>query len=770
MRQLSAIMFTDISGYTRLMQSDEKLAIEARKTHRTIFEEQHQLHGGRIVQYYGDGTLSVFKSAVKAVECAVKMQQDLKAEQVNIPVKMAIHTGDIVFDDTEIYGDGVNLTARIESISEAGAVLISEKLHDEIKNHKHITTVYMGHYDFKNVSDPVGVYAIANKGLHVPEARQNGSAHRPVKSIAVLPFVNMSNDPDNGYFCDGITEEIINALTKINALKVSSRTSSFHYRDTNYSLKEIGQALNVSTILEGSVRLHKKRIRITAQLIDARDDFHFWSETFDRTLDNIFEVQDEVSVKIAEKLREHIGHFPIKEHLVEDPGISFSDYSTYLKSRYHILKMKASEIEHGMQLLRDLIKSNPSYTYAYLGMHLGYTLMATLGLWPASKAFAEGAAYIQKAFELDPDLPECRLQMAWTSLLQQWNLPECYNHLQKVEHSKPLVDYYQSMASVTIIERRYDTAMRYIDEAIQLDPFSDVNAHLKAFILYTQKEYKKAEHWYRRSMELKPDSELSILELGQCLLLMEKHQEAETHFSQLPASESKLIRTGGLAMVAAWKSNVEDTEKYLDQLSSALESEQMERALHLMILVHAILDQKKTVIELLKKGLEFKLPMLLYLMIDPIMSRMTGHDEVLALIANEIEFSDGKQDIKSYKNPLLSKTQMKAHRKALLEHMKLNKPYLDAGLTLSTLGTQIGLQANEMSQLLNAGFDKNFSEFINEYRVQEFKRRAGDPNNQHLTILANAMDSGFNSKTVFNTFFKKMTGQTPRQYVNSREQ
>ncbi|MGB0424714.1 MAG: adenylate/guanylate cyclase domain-containing protein, partial [Flavobacteriales bacterium] len=254
-RQLSAIMFTDIVGYTALMQSNEKKAAQLRARHRKVFEEQHKLFNGRIVQYYGDGTLSVFNSAINACECATQIQLILR-EGDPLPLRIGLHLGDIVFDKTEVYGDGVNVSARIESLAVEGSILLSSNINEELKNQESISTVFMGSFDFKNVNEPLKVFAIDQEGIVLPKASElNGKIFTPNKSVAVLPFVNMSSDPDNEYFSDGMTEEIINALSKIERLKVTSRTSSFYFKNKSLPIKKIAKELNVSAILEGSVRV-----------------------------------------------------------------------------------------------------------------------------------------------------------------------------------------------------------------------------------------------------------------------------------------------------------------------------------------------------------------------------------------------------------------------------------------------------------------------------------------------------------------------------------
>ncbi|MBK8504647.1 MAG: helix-turn-helix domain-containing protein [Saprospiraceae bacterium] len=586
-----------------------------------------------------------------------------------------------------------------------------------------------------------------------------------MKSIAVLPLVNMSSSEDNEYFSDGMTEEIINALAKIKGLKVTSRTSSFFFKNRNIPAPRIGKELNVSAILEGSIRLAGNQMRITAQLIDVADDFHFWSETFDRSVDDIFAVQDEISLLIADRLREHLGHFEIEDHLVDDPKVPGEVYKRYLQSRYLILKMSKPDIERGISILHQVVGAYPHFPQAHLGIHLGYTLLGTIGLMPAGEAFAKGKSFLDNAIELDENLPECQLHLAWICFLQKWDLQGTYRHLNKALEKRPVADFYQSMASVLVAEGKYRAALNYIETALEIDPFSHINYHLKGFIFYAQENYIQAIELFEESMSLKPHAEVSILYRGQALLLHGRTAESLAFFQNLPDKPNDLLKLGGVTLAQAAMGDIDRAQIGISALESALQTDLMERAMNLLILCRTVIGDHDAALDLIEQGVGYRLPMLVYLSIEPILKPLFSNSrfqELMHQILGEKTSFQGKK--RRYRKSLLNKDLLQQYQDRLKQLMSTNKPYLDVNLTLRDLAEMIGIPANQLSQLLNEGFDQNFAEFVNTYRLEMFKSKVTDPNQRNLTILALAYESGFNSKTVFNTFFKKMMGQTPKAY------
>ena len=308
-RRLAAIFTADVAGYSRLVGADEEGTIDRLSAHRReLIEPKIAEHQGRLVKTTGDGVLAEFASPVKAVRCAIDVQHGMAARNADIPegsrieFRIGINLGDVVVDDDDIYGDGVNIAARLENIAEPGSVFISRAVRDFVTDTAELVLEDLGERELKNIAKPVQVFRIAAPAQAVAASQAPAPAVPQKPSIAVLPFTNMSGDAEQEYFSDGMTEDLITDLSKISALFVIARNSSFAYKGRLVKVQEIGRDLGVRFVLEGSIRKSGNRVRITAQLIDAESGGHLWAERFDRDLTDIFATQDEVVEKIVRAL------------------------------------------------------------------------------------------------------------------------------------------------------------------------------------------------------------------------------------------------------------------------------------------------------------------------------------------------------------------------------------------------------------------------------------------------------------------------------------
>ncbi|MBL7473287.1 helix-turn-helix domain-containing protein [Robertkochia sediminum] len=588
------------------------------------------------------------------------------------------------------------------------------------------------------------------------------------KSIAVLPFHNMSSNIDNEYFCDGLTEEIINALAKIKGLLVTSRTSSFYFKDKKVTAGEIRDKLNVATFIEGSVRVSKSKMRITVQMIDTVEDFHFWSETFDRDPEDIFEIQEEISLFIAEKLREHIGHLEIEQKLITPIDVPTDIYREYLKGRYYIMKLDYKNALKGIDILKEVINKSPNFSNPYLDINLAYVNMGTMGLLPAFEAYKKARPYLLKALELNPNSSRSQLNLAWIECWQNWNLKKAYEHANKALEIQQADDIYLTISNFLTVEGKLDAASNFLDKALQLDPYASINHHYKGFLHYLKEEYNTAIPYLKKALELDPMLPFPPIYIGICLLMSGKPNEALAYFGSLEGVSVKdLTKLGGETMCYAKLNETEKCNDGLKELETYLTTAVADKAFTFLILVNALLGNNEKVIDLITQAYNNRLPLILLLNPSPILKPVKNHKRFKDIMLKAIPDNVNYQRKRKYKQALLDPNEIKKYSKELEQIMIDYKLYLNPDLSLKDLSSYLELPANYVSQLLNLGFEKNFSEYINTFRVNEFKERILLEENNGLTIMAVAYDSGFNSKTVFNTFFKKIEGTTPNAYLKS---
>ena len=592
---------------------------------------------------------------------------------------------------------------------------------------------------------------------------------QPEKSIAILPFVNMSAEPENEYFSDGLTEEIINGLTRVEGLKVTARTSSFAFKNKNEDIRIIGRQLNVSTILEGSVRVYKDQVRITAQLINVANGFHYWSETFDRQLKDIFQLQDEISLLIADKLRENMGHLEIGDRLVDTHDIPVEVYQKYLQGRFYVQRLNLPNVKKGLALLAEVIELAPDYPHAYITSHFGYIMLGTLGLMPVAEAFEKGGRFLFRAIELNPDLPECHYQLAGIAFWQQWDFPQAYQHISQAIRLRPgYADAYQSLAMVLAAEGRFDAALENINKALQLDPFSVIHHHSKGIVYYLREEYDEAIVSLKKSIELEPDFLFSHIFWGASLYMKGHIEEGIERFHQLPpAGSADLSNLAGLSLGYALKGDAEKTDPNIRIIRENLHTDMMGRSMLFLILIQAALGRHEEALTLIGEGIKHKLPMMVFLRAEPFLKSLRPYPEFQNLMgqifADSENIDPGIPKTKYQKSPLKTEDAERYHH--LLEQcMAEQQPYLNPKLSLRQLADVLDIHPNYLSQVLNERTGQNFAEYINRYRLEAFKTKTRDPANHHLTILGLALECGFNSKTTFNTFFKKAMHMTPREY------
>jgi len=606
-RMLAAIMFTDMVGYTALMQEDERRAKHLRSKHREVLERLVLEHRGQILQYYGDGTLSIFGSVIEAATCATKIQQELQAEP-KVPLRIGLHAGDVVYDDEGVYGDGVNIASRIENIAVSGSVLISDKINDELKNHQDISTIFLGRYNLKNVKTPVKLYAINSNGLAIPSNHElEGKTTNSDNSIAVLPFLNLSGDKENEYFSDGITEELLNALAKVEGLLVTSRTSSFAFKGKNIDIREIGKQLGVKTVLEGSVRKYGNRVRVTAQLINADDGYHKWSETFDRNLEDIFAVQDEIANSIVDQLKNSIKLKRPVESLVKKSTKSIEAYNLYLKGLFNWNKWSPDFMQKAIKYFEEAITICPDFAVAYARLSACYIFLGAAGFMSNKTAYSKAKDYALKSFELDNLLIDARISLGMVKYFNDWNwdgAEKCFLKALELNPNSAETHQYYSMLLTTL--GYHKKALKEAELAHQLDPLNAPISYILSFIYFNNNQPDLAIQQHKKTLEIDPDFGDTWNSLAWIYLKSSDFENSMKIFQKNlndPANKSKAI--SGLGYAYSKLDQPQKSREYLELLER-MNSEDVPMDMD-MAIIYSGLGEWDKVFDLLNSAIDKRL-------------------------------------------------------------------------------------------------------------------------------------------------------------------
>jgi len=540
-RKLAAILSADVKGYSLLMGEDEEATVRTLNAYKETMTNFIQHHHGRVVDAPGDNVLAEFVSVVNAVRCAVEIQKELKARNADLPenrrmeFRIGVNLGDVIEDGEQILGDGVNIAARLESLSEAGGICISGTVYDQIENKLDLKYDYLGEQNVKNIARPIRVYRVlVGSGAGFPEASRKLDFPKS-PSIAVLPFVNMSDDPEQEYFSDGITEEIITGLSKVPRLIVIARNSSFTYKRKPVKVQQVGQELGVRYVLEGSVRRAADRVRITVQLVDATTGHHLWAERYDRFLKDIFAIQDEITVNVMRAMQ---------LELIEG-------------------KQACEWIKRGSQKLE-------AYEKGMKGMEL-FRFFSPEGNAQARKIFEECIA-------LDPEYPGSYVMLAWTYLTAVYNgwskSPE-ESITQALELAQRAIaldssqaDAFSLLGNIYLLTRQYEKAITEGERAVALNP-NRADSHVwLAMILTASGDPKGAIDLIYKAIRLNPfPPNWYFFSLGNAFFMLgEYNQAVEAYKKALQHSPDLLLAYIGLAASFSASNRAEDARAAASQI------------------------------------------------------------------------------------------------------------------------------------------------------------------------------------------------------------
>jgi adenylate cyclase len=541
-RRLAAIFAADVAGYSRLIGADEEGTFARLKAHRReLIDPKIAEHDGRIVKTTGDGLLVEFASPVKAVRCAIEVQQGMVERNGDLPrenrieFRIGINLGDVIVEEGDIYGDGVNVAARLEGIAEPGAVYVSRAVRDFVRDKLEIPLEDLGERPLKNIAKPVRVFRIGAQGRagHEPPAPAPPSV--PDKpSIAVLPFANMSGDAEQEYFSDGITEDLITDLSKVSSLFVIARNSSFAYKGRSVKVQDIGRDLGVRFVLEGSIRKAGNRVRITAQLINADSGGHLWAERFDRDLTDIFSTQDEVVEKI-------VGALAIKLTRGEEQRLhqratgSLAAYETWLRAREMLSRGTRQSVLEAQAMYRRAIEIDPNFAAPHAGLSLAAISGYVSGWAPdAAQALDEAERWARRAIELNEQEPVSHMALGNVLLWRRDHEAALAETNRMIALDPNFAQGYGGRGLALMYAGRPAEALEAIATAMRLDPlYPAILLHFQAQANFSLGSYEAAAQLLVQRIARTPGTDASRMLLASCYGHLGRFDEARATWREL---------------------------------------------------------------------------------------------------------------------------------------------------------------------------------------------------------------------------------------------
>ena len=579
----------------------------------------------------------------------------------------------------------------------------------------------------------------------------------------------MSTDPENEYFSDGITEEIINALTTVKGLKVIARTSSFAFKNKNIDVRTIGGQLGVSTILEGSVRKFKKRVRITAQLINTDDGTHFWSKNFDRDLEDIFALQDEISLHIANQIRENFGHLNIQEHLIEAPTQNVEAYDLYLKGRYQHLRWDGEGIRNAVECYEQCVAIDPSFALPYFGLAYCYAMS---GSWGNNKDLLQlSEENLRKGFKLDKRSYIGYFSKATLSFWGHWNFIDGHDFFLKAIESNPsYTEAEEGLCELYTAIGYFEKALWHTDNILKINPLSANHYFTKANILFLNEDYPKALECIETSLSINPGFTHPIALKQLCLILTKEYEQLNDFLDRTPLAE----RPEECRVLYKLVNPEDRIDVDISRVSSMIKEDSGGTLFPWQLFLLVYLDKHEMALDYLEENIRMRTGQIINFMNIPLLKPLHRYqrfqDLLQATFCIELLPTDPEEQVPiDPPKALMSAAEIEKVLEIFGKGMKDEKWFLNPSLSLPELADYVNISSNKLSWLLNEQIGQNFNEYINSFRLENFKEKALDPANSHLTLIALAYESGFNSKSVFNAFFKKTEGLTPKAWLTANQ-
>ncbi len=512
-RKLAAILYADVAGYSRLTGDDEE------GTHRILSDYLDRLgnvireHQGRVVHYAGDAVLADFGTATQSLACAACIQRELAgrnrelADERKVQFRIGVNLGEVIIDRDDIYGDGVNVAARLESLAEPGGICISESVRSAVGKKLDFEYAFMGEQRVKNIEEPVRVYRVLPAHAEAVEKTpgkkpENDVTEKP--SIAVLPFDNMSGDPEQEYFADGITEDLITALSKIRWFFVIARNSTFTYKGQAVEVKQVAEELGVRYVLEGSVRKAGDRVRITAQLIDATTGRHVWAERYDRSLDDIFALQDEMTQTIVGAVEPELSAAE-RERAANKPPESLDAWETYQRGLWHLLRFTRDDVIEAEHLFQKVHELDPTFATAYAFESYAHYLDTMLGFSEEpEKSLEAGYAAAKKALALDDKDAVAYFALGRVSMMRGQHDASVAELEKAIELNPSFAMAHHGLGFALVLSGRLEEAGEALDNAVRLSPRDPIlwgTMSFRSVACNLLGQYEMAAEWARKAIQ-----------------------------------------------------------------------------------------------------------------------------------------------------------------------------------------------------------------------------------------------------------------------------
>jgi TolB-like protein/Flp pilus assembly protein TadD len=569
-------MFADIAGYTTMTQRNEAEALGMLEEYRRVVRSTITSHGGTEVKTIGDALLVEFDSALEATRCAFQIQQHLHERNSSVPpekqmqARIGVHLGDVIHNRGDAYGDAVNIASRIEPLASPGGICISEQVYDQVRNKAEFPFKPLGKQQLKNVQLPVEVYRVVFPWEPGSSTMPGG---RDKTRIAVLPFSNISSDPKDEYFADGLTEELIASLGSVGGLRVIARTSVMRFKGSGKGVGEISSELNVGSVLEGSVRKAGTKLRVTTQLIDCATEEHLWAQTYDKEMEDVFAIQTDIAQKIASALKVKLLSSEIQS-MDSRATSNVEAYTLYLKGRHHWNKRSESGLTNAISYFELAIHEDPNYALAYAGLADAYSLLGFYAFRKPSDVYPKARELVLKALELDDKLPEAHASLGEVLMHYYHDWPNAELALRRAISLKPnyptahlwLATYLQARGTLegSIVEEKI---------ALELDPLSLIFNTDLAKTYYFLHRFKEAEEQYCKSLELDPAFAIAHKGLAEVYAATGRFPEALDEIGKaLEISEGSLFIRDDLGYVYALSGERAKALEIIEQLKAASSS------------------------------------------------------------------------------------------------------------------------------------------------------------------------------------------------------